>query len=139
MRLITLLIFTLIIGGCGGAEIAAKRGISFKNYSQDVYPARAEDAPVDLFFKDVPQKEYAVIGEINGTFSGDVNKILEAKARQVGGDGMIDIDVSSKIESTPDNLTVQTSSRPFETTPVFTPGYSYKTYTVKAKVIRYKD
>ncbi len=139
IRIITILLIVIAISGCAGVEIAAKRGVDFTNYTQTAYPAKTKDSAVELFFNSMPQKEYEIIGEVQGSFSGDVKEILEAKARQVGGDGMINIQVSAETKSTSDNLSVQTNNRPFETTPVYTPGYSYKIYTVKAKVIRYKE
>lgn len=139
LRIITVSLIAILIIGCSGVETAAKRGLSFHNYTQANYPAKSKDSAVKLFFNSIPEKEYEVIGEVQGSFSGDIKEILEAKTRQVGGDGMIDIEVSSRLENAPDNLSVKMSDRPFGTTPVYNPGYSYKVYTVKAKVVRYKE
>jgi len=140
-KIILAVIFSGIIylAGCASVETAAKRELSFTAIGSAVYPAKPQDYPVDLFFNELPEKEYDVIGEVSGSIAGDPKELLKARARQAGGDGMIISELASKTETSPANLGIEQRSRPADIiTPVYTPGYSYKVYTVKGKVIKYK-
>jgi hypothetical protein len=137
MKLMVLFLILLLLSSCASVDTAAKRELVFSSYTE-LYPARPKDSPIELFSDSTPQQEYEVIGEISGSIDGDTKEMLQAKARQVGADGLIDIEISSETKNTPADLRVKMDTRPVMTTPVYTPGYSYTVYQVKAKAIRYK-
>ena len=133
------LISIIFVVGCAGVDAAAQKQLTFTGTDDTKYPAKPKNAPIDLFFSATPDKEYTVIGEVSGNIVGEPKEVLKAKARQVGADAVIITEISSKLESSPSRLGVEQRSRPADIiTPVYTPGYSYKIYTVKAKVIKYK-
>ena len=111
-------------------ETYAKRQISFINYSATNYPPLSKEDPVDLFFQGSPTKSYDVIGEINGFIIKDENirPMLEVRARQVGGNAVIDIQTGGGAVAGPvvfsGNMAIPTTRRVTE---------------IKAKVIRYKQ
>ena len=129
----------VFIVGCVTVEASAQKQLNFTSANETKYPAKPRNAPVDLFFSSVPEKEYVVIGEISGEFIGEPKEILKVRARQVGADAIIVTEISSRLESSPSKLGIEQRSRPADIiSPVYTPGYSYKIYTVKAKAICYK-
>jgi len=134
---ILILIICVAIAGCASTKSAsnemetqAKRWINFVNYSATNYPPLPQEQLIDLFFQGSPTKSYDVIGEINGSIEHDENirPMLEARARQVGGNGVIDIQTSGESVSGPTvllgHIAVPTSHR---------------ATNIKAKIIRYKD
>jgi hypothetical protein len=95
---------------------------------------------VDLFFSTEPSRGYDVIGELTGEIVGEPKEVLKARARQVGADAVMITEISSRTESKPSNLGIEQRSRPADIiTPTYEPGYSYKVYTVKCRVVKYKD
>lgn len=137
MRILVFFWAVVLLFGCAGVDTAAKRELKFNNYGT-AYSARPKDYPIDLFFDNLPQQAYEIIGEVNGSIEGDIKEVLQAKARQVGADGLIDIEISPKMKNTPADLRAKMDTRTVVTTPVYTPGYSYTLYDIKAKAIRYK-
>ena len=117
-KILIMLVVCAVLSGC--ATIAAKRQVSFINYSKNFYSAHEKDYPIDLYFKDIPQKPYEVIGDIIGYVVHDNNlrPLLETKARQIGADGVMDIEtfMGTQIDD----------------------GTSYKVINIKAKAIKYK-
>ncbi|MCX5705259.1 MAG: hypothetical protein NTZ92_04280 [Candidatus Omnitrophica bacterium] len=103
------------------------------------YPSKPKKADVDLFFSTMPSKPYDVIAQVSGSIVGEPKAILRARARKVGGDAVIISDLTTKIESEAAKLGINQRSRPADITPNYTPGYSYKVYTVKGQIIKYKD
>jgi hypothetical protein len=103
------------------------------------YPAKSKKEPVEVYIQTKPAKEYEVIAEISGSFTGEPKEVLEAKARKAGGDAVIVNDFSFNIESQKGQMGVQQKSRPASISPTYTPGYSYKVYTVKGVIVKYKN
>lgn len=132
----------LLISGCVTLDETAKEELTFSNYTGTFYEPKPQDYPVDLFFKgrqEGPQKDYEVIGEISGTIDEgyyDLGSLLSARARQVGGDGLADIELSADIEKESQVVDVKTGVYPGDTMPVLKTR-SYEVSKVKAKVIRY--
>ena len=122
------------------AYAAAPKQLTFTKTSETKYPAKPKNEPVDLFyFSSKPDKPYDEIGELSGDITGGVlDDVLKAKTRQAGGDALIIAEISTRTENKATNLSVERSSRPNQISPVYNPGYSYKIYTVKSKVIKYK-
>lgn len=131
----TIYLLTICMAVCGCAstptiETYAKRQLSFINYSATNYPLLPKEQPIDLFFQGSPTKPFDVIGEISGSISKDENirPMLEAKTRQVGGNGIIDIQTSSGSVAGPiiflGHMAVPTTQ---------------KAVGIKGKVIRYKE
>lgn len=153
-KIFFLLIIAVLISGCamigdharGGRtkiDYFAEQQLSFVNYSKNIYPAHDKNYPIDLYFEDKPQKPYEVIGEIIGFFThdNDLRALLEARARQVGADAVIDIQTSlGTITNT--GITQRSVSDSVGnivgTMPVATTS-SQKVVNIKAKVINYKQ
>lgn len=133
----------LLVSGCVTLEETAKEQLTFSNYTGTFYEPKSQDYPVDLFFKNRPQgpeKDYEVIGELSGTIDEgyyDLGALLSARARQVGGDGLADIELSEDIEKETQVVDVKTGIYPGDTMPVLKTR-SYESSKIKAKVIRYK-
>lgn len=140
MRKTAILLVTLfLLSGCLSVDLYAKRQLKFTNYAGTLYPPRPANHKVELFFNDdVPEQEYEVIGEVNGQITDDLRPVLMARARQVGGDGAIDIKISKELASKPSELRVEPGILQGEQVPVYTPGYSIEIFNVSAKIIKYK-
>lgn len=138
-KLIYPFVMALLISGCS-TNFYASRQLNFVNYAKTTYPAQKDDCPIDLFSQDKPQKPYEIIGEIMGfvVHGKNVRSMLEAKARQAGGDGVIDIVTS---QGTMTDTTVKheliNPAESYETRPVAVTD-SYTVINIKAKVIKYK-
>lgn len=103
------------------------------------YPPKPKKADVELFFSTMPAKSYDVIAQVSGSIVGEPKAILRARARKVGGDAVIISDLTTNIESEAAKLGINQRSRPADITPTYSPGYSYKVYTVKGQIIKYKE
>ena len=105
------------------------------------YPTKSKKESVEVFLSGKPDKEYEVIANISGSFTGEPKEVLEAKTRKAGGDAVIITDTSFKVESSKSQMGIQQGSRPGAggITPTYTPGYSYKVYTIKGIIIKYKQ
>ncbi len=126
----------------GDPESLAKRQFKFINYTDNKYSPKPKDSPVELFFQDNPQKEYEVIGEITGYIEKEENikPTISAKVRQVGGDGLIDIQTSEGSQAysrTHTQSNYDFSDNKYHNTPV-SHTYSANVTNIKGKVIRYK-
>ena len=138
-KYIFLLIPLFLFYGCLSVDLYAKRQLKFVSSGEIIYPPQKSCHKIDLFFNgDVPEKEYEVIGEISGIVTDDIKPVLTAKARQSGGDGVIDIKISRELETLPSELKVEPGILQGEQLPVYTPGYSIEKFNINAKVIRYK-
>jgi len=127
----------------GSLESDAKRQLKFINYSDNEHSPKPKDSPVELFFQNKPQKDYEVIGEITGFIAQEKNirPALKIRVRQVGGDGLIDIQTSagSKAYSTTSSQsTYQSSTQTYINTPV-SRTHSMSVMNISGKVIKYKD
>lgn len=141
-KLIYLFILTILVSGCAMTDFYAKRQLSFINYSKNTYPPNKADYQIDLFFQDKPQKPYEVIGEIMGYVIHDKNlrPILETKARQVGGDAVIDIETAmgARTDTGITQQSVMDSNGDIVGTIPVAQISSQKVINIKAKVIKYK-
>jgi hypothetical protein len=139
--MILLLIYIVIFSGCASMEMSARRQMKFINYSHTAYIPHSIDYPIDLFFSGKPQKEYEVIGEILGVAAKDYNlkPLLEVKTRQIGGDGVIDIEtqIGTEIATSVVEQTTLVNGK-LGTSPVSV-THSYQVINVKGKVIKYKN
>lgn len=102
------------------------------------YPAKSKKEPVEVFFSTKPEKAYDVIAQISGSFTGEPKEVLAAKTRKAGGDAAVITDMSFEIEETKSQMGIQQNSRPESISPTYTPAYSYKVYTIKGMIIKYK-
>lgn len=123
-------------------EAEAKRQFKFINYSENTYPPKPKDSTIDLFFDGTPQNKYEVIGEVVGWVMSEKNvkPFLQAKVRQVGGDGLVSIQISegSKAYSTTSSQSsYQSSTQTYINTPV-SRTHSVSVMNISGKVIRYK-
>ncbi len=121
---------------------AANRQLSFVNYNKSVYPPQTKDYPIDLFFGDKPQKPYEVIGEVMGYVIRDSNlrPLLETKARNIGADGLMDIQTSLGSRTDTD-ITQESVKDAYGNTVGTMPvseTTSQKVINIKAKAIKYK-
>ena len=137
-RIIISLAVLFFACGCMPVDVYSRRQLTFSNYSQTTYPAKQKDYPVELYFDDLPQKDYEIIGEISGKISDDIRPVLVARARQLGADGLTGIKITQEFKDKPANLSVSPGILPGQETPVYTPGFRVKIYNIKAKVFRYK-
>ncbi|MBM3244821.1 MAG: hypothetical protein FJZ15_03415 [Candidatus Omnitrophica bacterium] len=138
MRIIfTLILVIFPLCGCMTAEKYAKRQVAFTNLTGINYPPRPKDYPISFFTSSAPSRPHDVIGKISGKTSEEVKEVMMAKARQVGGDGLIDINISRELVTRPADLKAHYDVTKGEM-PVYTPGYSVTIYSFSAKVIRYK-
>lgn len=131
-------VLLIFLAGCVSVDKYAQRQLAFKNYSQTEYAPKPENASVDLFFNGKPQEKYEVIGEISGTVEKELRPILEARARQLGADAVIDIDTSVKRVDTPKNIKITPGIYQGQENVVVEPGSSTKIFNVRAKLIRYR-
>lgn len=131
-------VFVFLLYGCLSVSAIADKDFVFTSYSKATYPPKPDNYPIKLFFLDKPQGPYEILGDITASEIKDVNTELKMKARQVGGDGVIDIQIDKEIKTIPTDLEVKPANYPGEIAPVYTPGYSYQVYNVKGKVIRFK-
>jgi len=123
-------------------EFSAKRQFKFLNYSDTTYPPKPKDATIQLFFDGTPQNSYEVIGEITGWVESEKNikPFLQEKVRQIGGDGLIDIQTStgsraystSGSQSSYDYKTQSYHNSPTSQT------HSASVMNISGKVIKYK-
>ena len=90
-------ILFFIIVGCASTEKVARRQLDFVNYSNSSLPPHPECYHVDLYFEGGPHRSYKVIGQITGlvVYDYNVRPLLEERIRQVGGDGLIDIEIGT--------------------------------------------
>ena len=131
----------VIIVSFGCLSIAsASDSLKVTKVGETSYPAKSKKEPVEVFLNGEPEKAYDVIADISGSFTGEPKEVLEAKARKVGADAVVIKDISFKIESEKSQMGVQQRSRPGAggISPTYTPGYSYKVYTVKGVIVKYK-
>ena len=132
------LVAIILTFGCASVASAQEK-LTITKVGTVTYPPKSKKEPVDIFFSgSKPEKEYDVIAEASGSFTGDPKDVLEAKTRKAGADAMIVTDITFKIDSSKSSLGVEQRTRPADIAPVYTPGYSYKVYTVKGKLIKYK-
>ena len=122
-------------------ELGAKRQFKFINYSENTYPQKPKDATIDLFFDSTPQNNYEVIGEIAGWVESENNlkPFLKEKVRQVGGDGLINIQTSAGSQTystTGSQSTYQSSTQTYLNTPV-SRTHSMSVMNISGKVIKY--
>ena len=103
------------------------------------YPSKPKKADIELFYSTMPVKAYDVIAEVSGSIVGEPKSILMARARKLGGDAVIISDLTAKIESEATKLGINQRSRPADITPNYSPGYSYKVYTGKGQIIKYRE
>lgn len=99
MRVFLFLFFiSFFLSGCITSEFAARKQFSFINYNNETLPPHDESYPIDLYFQGKPEKSYEVIGEVMGQVRKDkhLRELLETKARQVGADGVIEIQTSMR-------------------------------------------
>ena len=136
-RLTFLALFFFILAGCSSLDAYASRQLRFTNYTNKHYSSRPKDYPVELFFKGKPQRQYEVIGEVEGRLYQDPQQALKAKARQVGADALIEIEIAEHPRCRPVDIKVEPGNYPGEEAGVFVPGYSYNEYQVKAKAVRF--
>ncbi len=129
-----------IFGGaaCVSVQTSAQEQLHFSAFTQNIYPAKSLDAPVDLFYKNSPAKDYDVIGEISGSVIGNVRELLKVRARQLGADAVMIEETTIESKTEPADLRVRQGVFPGETEPVFVPSYSYDIFSVKAKAVKYK-
>ena len=141
-KLIALLVAILFVSGCASIDAIARRRLQFINYTGAAYAPQQKDYPVDLFFEGQPKKNYDIIGEIIGTADtgDDVRPMLEARTRQVGADGVINISLRAKSKLTSEIVDVPVTGRRGYITevPVSRP-YTYDVINIRAKVIKYKQ
>ncbi len=97
-KIFCMFVFIVLVSGCVMTNFYTKQQqqLSFINYNKNIYPAYDKDYPIDLYFQDKPQKQYDVIGEIMGTVNRgeELRPTLESKVREVGGDGVVDIETT---------------------------------------------
>lgn len=138
---IFLLVLVITASGCVSVDSLAKNRINFVSYSDANLVPKPKDASIDLFFQGTPKKDYIVIGEFMGNVdNGDqVRPYLEARARQVGADAVINIETSqgSKIGSEIEDVPVSGPRGYVREVPV-QQTYSYNIVNIKGKAIRYK-
>lgn len=141
-RLIVLTVLILLTSGCASIDAIARRRLQFIGYSGAAYGPLPKEHQVDLFFEGLPSKNYGVIGEIIGSADtgDDVRPLLEARARQVGGDGVINISLKAKSKIGSEIVDVPvTGRRGYITEVPISRPYTYDVINIKAKVIRYKQ
>jgi hypothetical protein len=126
--------------GCLSIALALD-SLKVTKVGESSYPAKSKKEAVEVYLSGKPEKEYEVIAQISGSFTGEPKDVLEAKTRKAGGDAVIITDLSVKIESEKSQMGIQQGSRPVAggISPTYTPGYSYKVYTVKGVIIKYKE
>ena len=71
-----------------------EKQFKFISYADNAYTVKNNDATVDLFFTGLPEKEYDIIGDIQGyvVYENELRPMLDAKVRQVGGNGLMNIE-----------------------------------------------
>lgn len=137
-KLFVILLVCVVLSGCATTmtmQERASRDISFVSYKDAKYEAKPDTATAELFFDNSkPTKPYDVIGEISGQIetADNIKPMLEARAKQVGGDGVIEIVIQATKHTE--------GGGGFYTYGGFTYGGNgeYTTHEVRAKVIRYK-
>lgn len=143
MKNLLLMVLCFGLVGCMVTpDMAAKRQLSFINYGKADYPPHENDYPIDLFFQGAPQKPYDVIGEVMGVVHHDKNlrPMLESKARQVGADGVIDIQTSMGMvsgTSVAQQGVWNSSGNMVGTMPV-AQSFTARVINVQGKMIKYK-
>jgi hypothetical protein len=142
MRKVNLLIVlagSIFILGFVSVALAQEKPLTVTAVGTAKYPPKPKKEDVELFVSTIPAKPYDVIAEVSGNIVGDPKAILRARARKIGADAVIISDLTAKIESEATKLGINQRSRPMEITPSYSPGYSYKVYTVKGQMIKYKE
>ena len=141
-KLVFFCILALAASGCQSLDSLARSHLDFINYTAGNYPARSSNYPVDLFFEGAPTKAYEVIGEIIGYADegSQVRPYLEARVRQVGGDGAVEIETKSKTKKQSEIVEVrQSGPKGYQRdVPVAKTNY-YDVLSLTAKVIKYKE
>ncbi len=141
MRIILLLVLCFNLSGCVSVESIARNDLNFVNLGPQLYPPTPKSAKVIVLFQSKPHKDYELIGEITGIIrrGNKLRAVLAAKARQVGGDGVIDIDLA---RADAENLAAaeqaqfncsRNKARNSDTKVCF-----YDNLKIKAKIIKYK-
>lgn len=140
--IIALSAIIFLASGCASIDTIARRRLQFINYTGAAYAPQQKNYPVDLFFEGQPKKNYDIIGEIIGTADtgDDVRPMLEARVKQVGGDGVINITLKAKSKITSEIVEVPVTGRRGYITEVPVPRpYTYDVINISAKVIKYKQ
>ena len=78
---------------------AQRKEIEYVPYSGVEYEKKDKNAPIDLFYEDEqPTKKYKVLGKFIGFCNDgeDVNPTLRKRAREVGGDAVVNIELTSR-------------------------------------------
>ena len=147
MKLLSLIVICLMLNGCASIPVSAKRQISYIPYNDTEIVSKETSTEIKLFFNEEPLKKYTVIGEIHGYVAHEENirPMLKEKVRQVGGDGLIDIQIGVGSVST-----VHTSYTPSKTSynlladsVVVTPSSSHsyqkniRVHEISGKVIKF--
>ena len=134
-----ILSFLLAACGCMSLDAYVQNRLEFTSYQEVSYPPYPNDREVELFFAGKkPQRDYDVIGELNGSLDKAFRPLLETRARQLGADALIDITVASEDVNVPKEIKVQPGIYQGQMPVVTEPGFSYRVYAIKAKAIRYK-
>ena len=128
-----------LILGFVSVAVAQEKELTITPVGTVKYPSKPKKADVELFFSTMPAKLYDVIAQVSGSIVGEPKAILRARARKVGGDAVIISELTTEIESEAAKLGIDQRTRPAEITPTYSPGYSYKVYTIKGQIIKYKD
>ena len=142
MRRINLLVVltgVFIVLGFVSMAVAQEKALTVTPVGTVKYPVKPKKEDIELFYSTIPAKPYDVIAEVSGSIVGEPKAILKARARKIGGDAVIISDLTAKIESESAKLGINQKSRPAGITPNYSPGYSYKVYTVKGQIIKYKE
>jgi len=94
-KIICLFILLALFSGCSNYASLARSNMGYISYTAQYYPAHPEDHYIELFFEGSPEKEYISLGRIDGFVKKDkdIRPLLIEKARQAGGDAVIDIKV----------------------------------------------
>lgn len=137
------LVFLLVLYGCTtNYSSRARRDISFINYNDLLFPARLPNHYVELFFEGKPTEEYISIGRIDGFIGNpeDVNPLLKERARQVGGDAVMDIKITYETKDVTSSFAVGHTygRRNWYHHGTYEPYYdTIETYKVSGTVIKY--
>jgi hypothetical protein len=140
-KILFLLMCTVFLNGCFSIDSFARNRLNFISYTGVNYAPQPKDYPVDLFFEGSPSRNYEIIGELMGAAdTGDqVRPMLEARARQVGADAVINIvskarqRIGSEIVEVP-----LTGPRGYTRDVPVSKTYSYEVINIRAKLIKYK-
>lgn len=137
-KLFSLCLLVLLLNGCSYShEKWARRNMGFISYYNFVYPTKPVNHPVELYYRDnKPTADYMILGKIDAFIdsSTQINPLLEAKIRQSGGDGAINI--KAELMRMEEDSYVSTSVGYGNT---HRGHYGYHGSVAPNKVINYKD